>query len=57
MMGSLAVAAMTAVALSLFHSIDATVMILMWNFGVAALFIVISGLGGRQLFGWVALKG
>ncbi|MFP3565071.1 NrsF family protein [Paraburkholderia sp. SIMBA_030] len=57
MMASLAVAAMTAVALSLFHPIDATVMILLWNFGVAVLFLTISGLGGRRLFGWVALKG
>jgi hypothetical protein len=57
MMGSLAVAAMTAVALSLFHPIDATVMILMWNFGVTALFLAIGGLSGRRLFGWVARQG
>jgi hypothetical protein len=57
MMASLAVAAMTAVALSLFHPIDATVMILMWNFGVAVIFLIVSGFGGRRLFGWVALKG
>src|SRR5712692_6156388 len=36
-MGSLAVAAITATALSLFHTIDATAMILMWNFGTAVL--------------------
>jgi len=40
--GGLAVAAMTATALSLFHDLDATVMVLVWNFGVAA---VIVGLG------------
>jgi hypothetical protein len=57
MMASLAVAAMTAVALSLFHPIDASAMILMWNFGVAVLFLTIGRLGGRQLFGWVALRG
>jgi hypothetical protein len=57
MMASLAVAAMTAVALSLFHPVDATVMILMWNFGVAVMFLMVSGFGGRRLFGWVALKG
>lgn len=57
MMASLAVAAMTAVALSLFHPIDATVMILMWNFGVAVMFLIVSGFCGRRLFGWVALKG
>ena len=33
--GSLAVAAITAVALSLFHGADATAMILMWNLGTA----------------------
>lgn len=40
--GGLAVAAMTATALSLFHELDATVMVLVWNFGVAA---VIVGMG------------
>ena len=54
MMGSLAVAAMTAVALSLFHPIDATVLILFWNFGVAALFLTFSGLYGKRLFEWLA---
>ena len=53
MTGSLAVAAMTAVALSLLHPLDATVMILMWNFGVAAVLMVLSGLYGRRLFGWL----
>ena len=54
MMGSLAVAAITAVALSLFHPIDATVLILFWNFGVAALFLTFSGLYGKRLFEWLA---
>src|SRR5215831_18867980 len=36
MMGGLAVAAVTAAALSLFHDHDATVMILVWNLGTAA---------------------
>lgn len=36
-MGGLAVAAITAAALSLFHDHDATVMILIWNLGTAAL--------------------
>lgn len=57
MTGSLAVAAMTAAALSLLHPLDATVMILMWNVGVAALLLALSGLYGRRLFGWVALRG
>jgi hypothetical protein len=53
-MGSLAVAAITATALSLFHVIDATVMILMWNFGTAALFVGLAGLFGQRMFRWVA---
>lgn len=44
---SLAVAAITATALSLFHQLDATVMILIWNLGVAALFMALGG-----VFGW-----
>jgi hypothetical protein len=48
--GSLAVAAMTAAALSLFHALDATIMILMWNLGVAAIFVGLAGGFGRKLF-------
>lgn len=54
MTGSLAVAAMTAVALSLFHAFDATVMILMWNVGVAALLLALGRRYGQRLFEWVA---
>jgi hypothetical protein len=46
---SLAVAAMCASALTLFHELDATVMILAWNFGVAALIVVAGGLIGRRM--------
>jgi hypothetical protein len=53
-MGSLAVAAITATALSLFHIIDATVMVLMWNFGTAILFLGLAGIFGRRMFRWVA---
>jgi hypothetical protein len=42
-MGSLAVAAITATALSLFHTIDATLMILVWNVGTAVLFVSLGG--------------
>jgi len=52
--GSLAVAAITATALSLFHTVDATVMILMWNLGTAALFVALAGVFGRRMFRWVA---
>lgn len=53
-MGSLAVAGIAATALSLFHVIDATAMILMWNLGTAVLFVGLAGLFGRKMFRWVA---
>lgn len=53
MTASLAVAALTAVALSMFHPIDATVMILVWNFGVAAILLASSARYSRRLFSWV----
>jgi len=52
--GSLAVAAITATALSLFHELDATVMILMWNLGTAALFVGLGGAFGGKMFSWTA---
>jgi hypothetical protein len=50
--GSLAVAAMTASALSLFHEFDATIMILLWNLGSAALLVGLGALLGRKMFSW-----
>jgi len=48
--GSLSVAAITATALSLFHEIDASVMILIWNVGISALIVALGGaLGPRML--------
>lgn len=52
--GSLAVAAITATALSLFHDLDASVMILMWNLGTAGLFVGLGGAFGGTMFSWVA---
>jgi hypothetical protein len=54
--GSLAVAAMASAALSLFHDLDATVMVLIWNLGVAALFVTLGAALGKRTFSWVALK-
>jgi hypothetical protein len=51
---SLAVAAITATALSLFHDLDATVMILIWNLGTAALFVGLGGAFGGKMFSWAA---
>lgn len=52
--GSLAVAAITATALSLFHNLDATVMILAWNLGAAALIVGLGRIFGQRMFSWVA---
>ncbi len=51
---SLAVAGITATALSIFHVLDATVLILMWNLGTVLLFVGLGGLFGRRIFRWIA---
>lgn len=53
LVGSVAVAGVTATALSLFHELDASVMILMWNLGTAAVFMALAGALGRRMFSWV----
>jgi hypothetical protein len=50
MMGGLAVAAITASALSLFHTHDATVLILVWNLGTVVLITGLGTLFGRGMF-------
>ncbi|WP_009917009.1 NrsF family protein, partial [Burkholderia humptydooensis] len=52
--GGLAVSALSAVALSLLHPIDATAMILVWNVGVAALLSLAGARYGRGLLGWAS---
>jgi hypothetical protein len=54
MAGGLASAGLAAVALMLFHEIDASVLVLLWNIGVAALLVALAGLFGRSLFAHVA---
>ena len=54
--GGLAVAALTAFALSLFHDLDATVMILTWNLGAAALIAALGALFGRSMLEWMASR-
>lgn len=47
--GALAVAAIAATALSLFHDLDATILTLVWNFGTAAVCLCLGALAGRRL--------
>jgi hypothetical protein len=52
--GGLAVAAMTSFALSLIHDLDATMMILLWNLGSAALIAGLASAFGGPTLAWVA---
>jgi len=54
--GGLAIAAVTSFALSLIHDLDATVMILIWNLGVAALIAGLASTFGRPTLAWVAAR-
>jgi hypothetical protein len=54
--GGLAVAAMTSFALSLIHDLDATIMILLWNLGTAALIAGLASVFGRPTLAWVAAR-
>jgi hypothetical protein len=56
LMGGLAVAAMTSFALSLFHGLDATIMILAWNLGSAAMLAALCVLFGKLMFAWAAAR-
>jgi hypothetical protein len=51
--GSLAVSGIAATALSVFHEIDATAMVLLWNAGTAGLIVLTGAAFGRRLFGLV----
>lgn len=48
----LAVAGLTATALSLFHNHDASVWILVWSVGTVALFVSLGGLFGSRVLAW-----
>jgi hypothetical protein len=53
-MAGLATAGMAATAMSLVHELDATVMVLIWNLGAAALIVALCGAFGRRIFGWTS---
>lgn len=50
----LAVSGITATALSMFHMLDATVVVLMWNLGTVLLFVGLGSLFSHRFFRWVA---
>jgi hypothetical protein len=52
----LAVAAMTAFALSLFHDLEATAMVLIWNVGVALVIAGIASVAGRRMLTWMTMR-
>jgi len=51
---SLAVAAISSTALSLFHPLDASAMILLWNLGTAAVLVGAGSAFWKKMFSWVA---
>lgn len=54
--GGLAVAAITSFVLALIHQFDATIMILIWNLGTAALIAAIVTMFGKSGFTWMAAR-
>lgn len=56
-MGALSVAGASATALSLFHGIDASAMILVWHAGTALLLTGAGSCFARSLFRWVSPRG
>jgi hypothetical protein len=55
MLGAIAVGAMTNFAMRLFHYGDATIMVLFWHVGVAAIFAFVAALLGGQVLKWPRL--
>jgi hypothetical protein len=52
-MGALAVAALAASGLSLYHHVDAAIMILIWHIGTIAIVVAVGHLAGPQLLRWI----
>jgi len=46
----LGVAGIASAALSLFHELDATIMVLIWNVGMAGLVVLVDCIVGRRIF-------
>lgn len=49
-LGALAIATLTASGLRLFHPLDATILILIWNVGLVAALVYLGERAGRKLF-------
>lgn len=56
LVAGLAVSAIAATAMALIHNLDASVMILMWNFGTAAIIAGLGGLFGRKMLAWATAR-
>jgi hypothetical protein len=54
LMGGLATAGIASTALALLHEIDATVMVLLWHLGAAALIVALSGTFGSRMLAWAS---
>ena len=52
--GSIAIAAITSAMLALLHDLDATIMVLIWTLGVAALISSLGAAFGRNLLLWIS---
>jgi hypothetical protein len=55
-LGALAVAALSAAALSVLHNIDATVLALTWNYGMVGLLVAFGAAAGRAAFSLVSWR-
>jgi hypothetical protein len=53
---SLAVSAIAATALALTHDLDASIMILLWNFGTAAAIAGVGGALGPRMLAWAGTR-
>jgi hypothetical protein len=55
-LGALAAAALGNFGLRLFHTQDASLVVLVWQFGTVALLSVLAGLAGRHILTWPHMK-
>lgn len=53
--GGLAVAALSAAGLSLFHHVDTALMLLVWHLGSVAFVTLLAATCARRLFAWIGL--